>query len=321
MPVYNAGDYLDESIPSILEQDYNNFEFIIIDDGSTDNSKEIILKWGDLDSRIKYFYKHNSGISDSLNLGISKAKGYFIARMDADDICLPNRFSTQIKYMLNNKIDVCGSSIYEFGIYNKLRIFPETHDEIATNLFLFGRTLAHPTIIFKTKVFNTFRYSNKYSKYAQDFLILMDILTKSKYKFGNCQIPLLKYRIHETQIRNKEGDHSLDVVEKIISNTLKSFHVNISDEEIIINSKINRKINGITYLDIITYWEFLSKLKRIFRIKELPVYYIYKNFMSIIYKKIISDLVLFKYFFKRACQAKISKNMNKISFIYNTKNS
>ena len=115
MPVYNAGNYLDESIPSILNQDYKNIEFIIVDDGSNDNSREIIQKWMNVDSRTRYFFRMNTGISDSLNLGISKAKGKYIARMDADDISLPGRFEEQIGFMEENSLDICGTSIQLFN--------------------------------------------------------------------------------------------------------------------------------------------------------------------------------------------------------------
>ncbi|MBT4735522.1 MAG: glycosyltransferase [Candidatus Marinimicrobia bacterium] len=286
MPVYNAGNYLDESIPSILNQDYKNIEFIIVDDGSNDNSREIIQKWMNVDSRTRYFFKMNTGISDSLNLGISKAKGKYIARMDADDISLPNRFSTQIKFIKKNNIDVCGSAISEFGSHNKNRYFPKSHHEIVTNLFLFGRTLAHPTVIFRSEIFNKFKYSNKFSRHAQDFLLWMEIFSKSNYKFGNSQIPLLKYRIHGKQIRNRKGVESLFVVKKITSIFLISLNPNITEDDIILNYKFN-KLNQISTInDVKLYFEFFNKLKKILTKNKIKKKWIIIKTMVIYYKVI-----------------------------------
>lgn len=86
--VYNGEKYLSEAIESVLNQTYKDFEFIIINDGSTDNSLEIIKKYQNQDERIVLISRENKGLVSSLNEGIEKAKGKYIARMDADDICL-----------------------------------------------------------------------------------------------------------------------------------------------------------------------------------------------------------------------------------------
>ena len=97
MPVYNGATFLEKSINSILTQSFKDYEFFIIDDGSIDNSKEIINKYASLDKRIKYFYKSNSGITDTLNYGLNLAKTKWIARLDADDFSSPSRLMTQLK--------------------------------------------------------------------------------------------------------------------------------------------------------------------------------------------------------------------------------
>jgi len=103
MPVYNAGPFLVEAIESILGQTYKNFEFIIVDDGSTDNSWEIIKNYAKKDKRIRAFQiPKNSGVSNAANLGTSKAKGWFIARMDADDVSLPYRLEKQVEFLKKN---------------------------------------------------------------------------------------------------------------------------------------------------------------------------------------------------------------------------
>lgn len=97
LPAYNAERFLKEAIDSVLEQTYSNFELIIINDGSTDNTDAIIQSYSD--PRIVYIKQENQGLARALNNGIAKARGNFIARMDADDICMPTRFEKQVKYL------------------------------------------------------------------------------------------------------------------------------------------------------------------------------------------------------------------------------
>lgn len=137
MSVYNAEKYLDEALQSILNQ---NFEFIIINDGSTDKSLEIIEKYKYQDTRIVLISRENRGLIASLNEGIELAKGKYIARMDADDISLPNRFEEQLKIMENDKeIVVCGSWINVFGENRKDKVskYFEHDKQIKANLIMY----------------------------------------------------------------------------------------------------------------------------------------------------------------------------------------
>src|SRR4051812_10668575 len=99
MPVYNCQRYLASAIGSILTQSYADFEFVIVDDGSTDRSREIIEGFAKKDSRVKLISRPNTGIVGALNDGVAAARGKYIARMDADDISMPERFQKQLDYM------------------------------------------------------------------------------------------------------------------------------------------------------------------------------------------------------------------------------
>jgi glycosyltransferase involved in cell wall biosynthesis len=140
MPVYNPGRFLVESIESILNQTFSNFEFIIVDDASTDNSWKIIKSYAKKDKRIIAIKnKINLGVSLTSNIAISQAKGKFLARMDADDISTPNRLFKQINFLKNNlqTIIVGGqcSIIDENNQIIGLKKFPISQKQIKDMIF------------------------------------------------------------------------------------------------------------------------------------------------------------------------------------------
>ena len=108
MSTYNDRKNLNQSIESILDQTYRNFEFLILDDASTDSSSEQLEAYQKLDKRIMIFSnKVNKGLTKSLNILIKKSKGNYIARQDSDDISMKDRFNTQINYLTDGKYDLC----------------------------------------------------------------------------------------------------------------------------------------------------------------------------------------------------------------------
>lgn len=202
MSVYNAELYLKESIESILNQTYKNIEFIIINDGSSDKSLEIIKSYKD--NRIILLDNiQNRGLIYSLNIGIDKATGEYIARMDADDISLFNRIEEQVKFMQNNpKIDISGSNAICFGdkIKPYKRIMPKKSQDIKSSLLTLTPFI-HPSIIVKSKIMKENKYDLKYNG-LEDFELWVRIL--KKYKGWNLQKVLLKYRILDTSITRVE---------------------------------------------------------------------------------------------------------------------
>ena len=137
MPVYNGELYLAQAIDSILNQTYKNFEFIILNDGSNDNSLNIINDYQKEDDRIVLISRENKGLVYSLNEGIEKSKGKYIARMDADDICLPMRFEKQIELMENENLDICGCHYFllnKEGNIDGLNLTPLSHEMCSLSL-------------------------------------------------------------------------------------------------------------------------------------------------------------------------------------------
>ncbi len=112
MAVFNGEEFIEDSIKSVLKQTFKNFEFIIVDDGSIDNSLKIIKSYQAIDSRIKIITQKNNGLAKSLNVGIKNSKGKYIARIDADDLCYECRLEKQYLFMENNHlVDLIGSSV------------------------------------------------------------------------------------------------------------------------------------------------------------------------------------------------------------------
>lgn len=196
MPVYNGEKYLREAIDSILNQTFSNFEFIILNDGSTDKTEEIILSY--TDPRIVYVKnEENLQIVKTLNKGIALAKGKYIARMDADDISMPERFAKQFAFMeANPDVGVCGTWLKTFGEISDVLQMPVSHDEILVTL-LFNSCIMHPTVFMRKTVLcaQTVIYDENYNK-AEDYELWTRLIFKTK--FANIPQALLNYRILDT---------------------------------------------------------------------------------------------------------------------------
>ncbi|MEW6584973.1 MAG: glycosyltransferase [Nitrospirota bacterium] len=207
-PAYNAEKYLLEAVTSILSQTFHDFELIIVDDGSTDNTKNIIEKFAGEDSRIKpLFNERNLGVVESLNRAIDASKGKYIARMDHDDIALPDRLEIQVRFLEEHSdISLVACNVIlidEKGHTIGIRRLAEKPEEIAERLVL-GNQLVHPTVMLRREVFETVgKYKN--ILHAEDYLLWIEMV-KSGLKLYNLQTPLLKYRIidpHKVTITHK----------------------------------------------------------------------------------------------------------------------
>ena len=204
LPVFNGEKYLVESIESILNQTYSNFEFIIINDGSSDKSLKIIKKYNKLDKRILVISRENKGLIASLNEGIEKSKGSYIARMDQDDISLSSRFEQQLSFMKKNlDIGICGSSVQLFNEEKNFSIsrYPQKDNEIKFRL-MFASSFAHSTVMIRRDVFDILKYENFPN--AEDYKLWTDI-AMANFKMANLDKILLKYRCHDEQISKKNG--------------------------------------------------------------------------------------------------------------------
>lgn len=208
MPVFNSEKFLNESIKSILSQTFSDFEFIILDDWSSDKSEEIIKSFSD--SRIIFLKNfENKWISFSRNLLLKKAKWRFIAFMDSDDISLKNRFQKQIEFLEKNKnYQICGTNL-SFIDSNWKEIFqkkfPENFEKIKKSL-IFRNPMAQNTIFMEKKIFFDIWFYDENLDVSED----LDFWIRAfeKYKAFNIQENLVKYRIHNTNsIFLKQKNH------------------------------------------------------------------------------------------------------------------
>ncbi|WP_316826673.1 glycosyltransferase family 2 protein [Pedobacter miscanthi] len=229
MAAYNVSDYIEESISSILNQTFKDFEFIIIDDGSTDDTSLIVKKFND--SRISFIQNDgNKGIPFTRNRLLELAKGEYIAILDSDDIAYPDRLQLQLNFFsAHPEVALCGGHgkvINETGIETGKNIIVPT-DNLINMRMLFNNPFINSSAMFKTQIF---RELNGYKDYAlaEDFDLFIRI--SEKYSVANIDAFLVKYRIHGENItikRSKDQEkHELEILENMQKNLGISFNKN-----------------------------------------------------------------------------------------------
>jgi glycosyltransferase involved in cell wall biosynthesis len=296
MPVYNAEKYLTEAIESILEQTYEYFEFIIINDGSTDSSSIIIDSYAEIDSRIRHVKNKNQGISLSLNDGINIAKGEFIARMDADDISLSTRFEEQVKFMENNpEIGVCGTwakliGDIKDGEYNRP---PSNHDELKIRL-LFSVCFVHPSVMMRRSLL--IKTNNLYDPNftsAQDYDLWSRLETHTN--FSNIPKTLIKYRVLKNSVsalaNNSKSEVRFNLISSVNNRFLNGLGIAPTDDESKRHYKLglNSRLRPADYClyTLLPYFNVImqSNIKvHEFNEKKLKIYLAEKYAYAVIFK-------------------------------------
>ena len=214
MPVYNAEKYLDAAIRSVLNQSYTHYEFIIINDGSTDNSETIILSFKD--ERIKYIQNEtNLKLIATLNLGFEQSKGKYIARMDADDVSHPQRIEKQVSFFVSNieyGLLGTGVTLIKNGKKEPL-IYHLDHDSLKFAL-AFYCPFIHPSVMIRKEVLEGMDvvFDNMYL-HAEDY----ELWTRLAFKTKMANLPeyLLNYRIHDSQISSQHFVFQTELADEI----------------------------------------------------------------------------------------------------------
>lgn len=211
MSVYNAEQWLKIAIDSIVNQTYTNWEFFIIDDASTDTTQKILTSY--TDNRIKVIFREKQKCpSINLNYAFKLSKGEFIARMDADDISMPDRFQTQVDYLLQHKdvavvagfIDLMNDAGDFTGVWKddrKASSWPKIKSMLPWNC-----CLAHPSVMFRAEVLKQYMY-NEEQPHAEDWEMWLRLAADNR-KIEKIPRVLLKYRVHDQSITSTSNKKS-----------------------------------------------------------------------------------------------------------------
>jgi glycosyltransferase involved in cell wall biosynthesis len=235
LPVYNGGEYINDAVSSILNQTFSDFTLYIINDGSTDNTLDVLNLF--TDKRVHILSNDgNKGLIYSLNRGLECSKGgEYIARMDADDISLPNRLEEQVKFLdANLHIGVVGTAVEYFSknrSHIKIMYRPCDHSKVLSAL-LFYNPIVHPTVMIRTKVLSDEKYPQDYPKY-EDYMFWINLTPK--VLFANLNKVLLRYRQHEMSVTHSysgELEKNLFINEALLTKFCLLWNIDLTKMEI-----------------------------------------------------------------------------------------
>ncbi|UFS72706.1 glycosyltransferase family 2 protein [Geomonas sp. RF6] len=237
LPVYNSQAHLREAIDSILRQTYADFELLVINDGSSDGSVAIVESFDDPRIRLVHNEK-NSGLIFTLNKGLELARGDFVARMDADDVSLPERLAKQVAFLERNpSVGICGTWFRKFGGQEKTLRWSTDPDSIRCGL-LFDSMMGHPTVLLRRQLFlDHALYYDAAFKNAEDF----DLWERASRHCDLANLPevLLQYRVHPGQITQVAASGQRGTAGKVRLRQLRALGIEPSPEEMEIHQAIS----------------------------------------------------------------------------------
>ncbi len=201
MPVHNGARYLAQAVESILAQTFTDFEFVIVDDGSTDDTPELLRRYEAADGRIRVYRQEKAGLPASLNHGCRRARGAYLARMDADDIAFPDRLARQVEFLDRHpRVAMVGSAVVRIdgaGREIKRNVCPTSHAEIVAALREYT-PFTHPTVMLRAEALAALGgYREAYGP-AEDHDLWVRL--SERYELANLPDPLLYYRVYPGQV-------------------------------------------------------------------------------------------------------------------------
>ena len=219
MPVYNRERYVGAAIQSILDQTFTDFEFIIVDDGSSDGSVDVIQNFDDPRIRL-IILGENRGIGVARNTGNNAARGEYIAVMDSDDIALPQRLEKQVAYMrAHPDVGVCGASIrYVDEGFKPIGVWrADVENGICRAKLFFGLPFAHPTFMVKSDIYRRVSYPTQF-EVVKDYAFLVQ--ASASTRLGAVKDVLLLMREHGGRISNTQSDRQMEYAMRVRSEVL-----------------------------------------------------------------------------------------------------
>ncbi len=246
LPVYNAELYIEEAVNSILSQTFTDFELIIIDDGSTDGSSDLLSKLAALDARIRLIARENKGLIATLNEAISLANSDYIARMDADDIALPTRLAKQFEFLqANPNVAVLGTCYRYIDVQGNVGAKRNTftsHDDISAS-FYFCNPIAHPSVMVNYRLLGSdYCYLEQY-KTIEDLELWSRL--SSKYQLANLAEVLLHYRVLNSSISGENLQQQINSAAKMLSQSSGSDNLEL------FKTTYSYTVNSSTYMQFI----------------------------------------------------------------------
>ncbi|WP_375580219.1 glycosyltransferase [Marivirga tractuosa] len=238
MPAFNAGTYIKDSIESVLNQTFDNFELIIINDGSTDETESIIRLFED--KRIRYYSNEkNRGLFFTRNKGLSLSVGKYIAMLDSDDIAIQDRFEYQINFLENNPDTVLvGSSsiiIDENGFETGELYIQNAPSEAYSSIMLFNNYIIQSSIMCDRRIMQEFGYRKEFPP-AEDYDLWVRLA--KEYKIFSLKKPLVKYRIHSSSISHTSRDVQINGIKNNYKEQLKWLGIEATEREIELHYEI-----------------------------------------------------------------------------------
>jgi glycosyltransferase involved in cell wall biosynthesis len=224
MPAYNAAEYVDEAVRSVLTQTFEDFEFIIINDGSTDDTGCILNQYQKSDGRIRVYHCEQQGLASALNYGCGLARGQYIARMDADDISLPRRLEKQLEYIGRHPdIGILGSWICTMDKSGSVTgtWCPPTNPKMLKWTHFFGVCVTHPAVLMRREVIKRlgFYQLNSICSIDVDLWLRASAVTE----FGNVPEVLLKYRVWPGSMSQSLGRSKRESHVRVLASFIKGF--------------------------------------------------------------------------------------------------
>ncbi len=287
MPAYNAEKYIKEAIDSILAQTFSDFELIIIDDGSTDRTAEIVNDYSD--SRIRFCpNEKNMGVAATLNRGLGLASGEYIARMDADDISKAERFSKQVGYLdAHADIAVCGTSIELFcdGTVIGTR-FPSTEPEKLKEDLFFSCGIAHPSVMMrKAAILELGGYDPAFNG-MEDYELWCRVAEKNKIAV----LPeiLFRYRIHRGQVTQNPSPKYKEQMRELKKRQAEQLGIVATPEEFGAYAAYCTGTIGTSYSEIAALGRFFEKAE----VGNERIKYYRSEFLCADFKSVLINLAM-----------------------------
>jgi glycosyltransferase involved in cell wall biosynthesis len=259
MPVYNNAPYIKDAVGSILSQSMTDFELLVIDDGSTDGSAEVLEAFRD--PRLKVARNaENLGVARTLNRGLDMARGDYVARMDGDDISLPRRLERQVDFLENNPdVGVCGTWAEYFGEGRPFTARYPTGAQCVSASMLFSNPLAHGSVMIRFRFLEEhgLRFDEKVEA-AQDF----DLWARCRGKFDIDNLPevLLRYRVHGMSVTSNRTDVSRRRLLHVLSEGLAELGVRYSKEELLFHAEVGNGSGMFRKEDVLQAARWLGRL-------------------------------------------------------------